>query len=88
MPMKPRDIAIAILVIAAAASQFAVKEQRAAEAQRIVAAEPDFALLHRQASDALAALRQSHEQRLALADSLAPLSVNPAETPRRRSADR
>jgi hypothetical protein len=67
--MKARNIAIAILVIAAAASQFAVKQQRAVEAQRIVAAEPDFVLLHQQASDALAALQQSHERRLALADS-------------------
>ena len=68
--MKARDIAFVILVIAAAASQFAVKEQRAAEAQRIVVAEPDFALLHRQASEALAALQLSHERRLALADGL------------------
>ncbi|HTT46847.1 MAG TPA: hypothetical protein VMG39_02480 [Pseudolabrys sp.] len=67
MTMKPRDIAIAILLIAAAASQFALKEQRAMDEQRMVAAEPDFALLHRQARDALAALRQSHERRLALA---------------------
>jgi len=67
--MKARDIAFVIVVIAAAASQFVLKVQRAAEAQPIVAAEPDFALLHRQASEALAALQQSHEGRLALADS-------------------
>ena len=66
--MKARDIAIVILFIAAAVSQFAVKEQRAAEAQRIVASEPDFVTLHRQASDALAALQLSREGRLALAD--------------------
>ena len=66
--MKAKDIAIVILVIAAAASQFAVKEQRAADAQRTVAAEPDFVLLHQQASDALEDLRLSHERRLALAD--------------------
>jgi len=69
MPMKARDIVIVILMIAAAVSQIAVKEQRAADAQRIVAAEPDFALLHRQASEALAALQQSHDRRLTLADS-------------------
>ena len=68
MPMKARDIAIVILFIAAAVSQFAVKEQRAVEARRIVAAEPDFALLHRQAGDALAALQQAHEGRLTLAE--------------------
>ncbi|HEX5212282.1 MAG TPA: hypothetical protein VFW22_11195 [Pseudolabrys sp.] len=69
--MKAKDIAIVILLIAAAVSQFAAKEQRVAEAQHSVAAEPDFALLHRQASDALAALQLSHEGRLALADSSA-----------------
>ena len=68
--MKVRDIAFVILVIAAAVCQLAVKQQGAAEAQPIVAAEPDFALLHRQASEALAALQQSHEGRLALADAV------------------
>ena len=67
--MKARDIAFVMLVIAVAVGQFAMKGQHAAEAQPIAAAEPDFALLHRQASEALAALQQSHEGRLALADS-------------------
>jgi hypothetical protein len=67
--MKPQDVALVILLIVAATSQFAVKGQHAVDAQQIVAAEPDFALLHRQASDALAALRQSHDRRLVLADS-------------------
>jgi len=66
--MKPQDIALVLMLIVAAASQFVAKEQRAVDAQQIIAAEPDFALLHRQASDALAALRLSHERRLALAD--------------------
>ncbi len=57
--MKPQDIALAIVLIAAAASQFALKEQRAVDAQRVVAVEPDFALLHRQASDALEKLRHA-----------------------------
>jgi hypothetical protein len=69
LTMTPQDIALVILLIAAATSQFALKGQRAVDAQQIVAAEPDFALLHRQASDALAALRQSGDRRLALADS-------------------
>jgi hypothetical protein len=67
-PMKPQDIALVLMLIVAAASQIFVKEQRAVDAQQTVATEPDFGLLHRQASDALAALRQSHERRLALAD--------------------
>ena len=61
--MKPQNIVIALVIIAAGASLSAVAEWPALSEQQVAPAEFDFTALHRQASDALDNLRRSQQRR-------------------------
>jgi hypothetical protein len=63
--MKPQNIVIALTLIAGSAALSAVAEWPATPEQQAAPAEYDFTALRQQASDALTALRQSQERRLA-----------------------
>jgi hypothetical protein len=68
--MKPQNIVLAFMLMAGAASLSVAAAEWPPISQRPSAApaEYDFTALHRQASAALAELRQSQERRLASAE--------------------
>ena len=61
--MKPQNIVIALVIIAAGASLSAVAQWPALSERQVAPAEIDFTALHRQASDALDNLRRSQQRR-------------------------
>ena len=63
LPMKPQNVAIALVVIAGGVSLTAVAERPVIAEQPAAMAEIDFTALHRQASDALESLRRSPQLR-------------------------
>ena len=61
--VKAQIIVIALVLIAGGAGLSAVPQWPAISKQQVAAAEIDFTVLHRQASDALDNLRRSQESR-------------------------
>jgi hypothetical protein len=63
LPMKPQNVAIALVLIAGGVSLTVVAERPVIAEQPAAVAEIDFTALHRQASDALESLRRSPQLR-------------------------
>ena len=65
-PMKTQQfVVIALMLIAGGASLSIMSERVLTSERQVAVAEPDFATLHRQASDALDNLRRSPQSRRA-----------------------